>query len=68
MEPGGSQHIIPIKIWGGEKGLLKNKKRDKIKFEYCQNNNINILYYFNFGSNKKAYEILKKTDTLEIGS
>lgn len=60
LEPGGSQHLLSVKVWGGEKGLLKNKKRDKIKFEYCQDNNILILYYFNFGPNKKAYELLNK--------
>lgn len=57
LEPGGDQHFIEIEKWKGKGGLAKTKKRDKKKYEYCINNNITILYYFEF-SEKKCYELL----------
>lgn len=57
LEPGGDQHFIEIEKWKGKGGLAKTKERDKKKYEYCINNNITILYYFEF-SDKKCYELL----------
>lgn len=57
LEPGGDQHFIEIEKWKGKGGLAKTKKRDKKKYEYCINNDITILYYFEF-SKKKCYELL----------
>lgn len=60
LEPGGDQHFIEIEKWKGKGGgLAKTKERDKKKYEYCTNNNITILYYFEF-SEKKCYELLTK--------
>lgn len=39
----GEQHYRPIPLWGGIKGLKTSQKRDKIKKEYCQSNNIPFL-------------------------
>ena len=43
IEYDGKQHYKPIDYFGGEKELEKNKIRDKIKNNYCKNNNIKLL-------------------------
>ena len=59
LEPGGDQHFIPIKNWGGDIEFEKGRKRDKLKFEYCNNKNIKLLYYFKF-YRKQLYDVLEK--------
>lgn len=59
LEPGGDHHFIEIEKWKGKGELIKTKERDKRKYEYCINNNITILYYFEFSKNK-IYDILSK--------
>ena len=60
LEPGGDQHFIEIEKWRGKGELAKTKERDKKKYEYCINNGITILYYFEF-SKKKCYELLTES-------
>ena len=43
IEFDGSQHYIPKELWGGQKSLDYIQKNDKIKNEYCKNNNIHLL-------------------------
>ncbi|MFA5585603.1 MAG: hypothetical protein WDA02_03540 [Saccharofermentanales bacterium] len=43
IEFDGVQHETPINIFGGIKGLKIRQKRDQIKNEYCQNNNIRLI-------------------------
>jgi very-short-patch-repair endonuclease len=43
IEYDGQQHFHPIEFWGGEKALNENIKKDKIKNEYCKNNNIRLI-------------------------
>ena len=43
IEFNGEQHYKSIKYWGGEKSFILVQKRDKIKMEYCQNNNIPLI-------------------------
>jgi hypothetical protein len=43
IEYDGEQHYKPIKFFGGESSLLKQKIKDKIKEEYCVNNQINLI-------------------------
>ena len=57
LEPGGDQHFIEIEKWRGKGELAKTKERDKKKYEYCINNGITILYYFEF-SKKETYKLL----------
>lgn len=57
LEPGGDQHFIEIEKWKGKGELKKTKERDKKKYEYCINNGITILYYFEF-SKKRIYKLL----------
>lgn len=43
IEFNGIQHYFAIDIFGGEKSLENNQKRDKIKEEYCQSKGINLI-------------------------
>ena len=55
IEYDGEQHNISIKYWGGENGFKYRKNNDKIKDEYCKNNNIRLIRI----NNKKIEEIEK---------
>jgi len=48
----GEQHYTPIKCFGGEKSFEKIKFHDKIKKEYCINNNINFIELNTFNINE----------------
>jgi hypothetical protein len=43
IEYQGIQHYEPVKLFGGEEKFKIQQKRDKIKMEYCQNNNIPLI-------------------------
>lgn len=43
IEYDGQQHFNSIDHWGGEKTLKENKRKDKIKNEYCKNHNIRLI-------------------------
>ena len=43
IEFNGRQHYESISYFGGQKALEETQKRDKIKIEYCYNNNISLL-------------------------
>lgn len=43
IEYDGKQHFEPIDFFGGEEGLKRSQKRDKIKNTYCQVHNIPLL-------------------------
>ena len=43
IEFDGKQHYETIKYWGGEETLIKTKNNDKIKTNYCKNNNIKLI-------------------------
>lgn len=43
IEYNGQQHYIEVKSWGGEENYLLNVKKDKIKNDYCIDNNINLI-------------------------
>jgi len=43
IEFDGEQHFKPMGYFGGEKKLLYTQQNDKIKNEYCQNNNIRLI-------------------------
>lgn len=43
IEYDGKQHFKAIEQWGGENGLKDRQIKDKIKNEYCKNNNIHLL-------------------------
>lgn len=43
IEYDGRQHFEPIDFFGGEEGFLLRQKHDKIKNDYCYNNNISLV-------------------------
>lgn len=43
IEYQGIQHYEPVDAFGGEKNFKIQQKRDKIKREYCEKNNIKLL-------------------------
>lgn len=43
VEYNGRQHYEPVDYFGGEEALEYTQKHDKIKAEYCRNNNIRLL-------------------------
>ena len=59
IEYDGEQHFREVKWFGGEQGFKKRIKHDKMKTEYCKENNINLLRipYTEF---KNIEEILRK--------
>lgn len=59
IEFNGGQHYKPVKIWGGEKSLKQIKKRDKIKIQYCKENNIKLII-IPYWKSKHINEILSK--------
>ena len=50
IEYDGEQHFKEVKIWGGEKSYTELKIRDKIKDDFCLNNNI-TLYRISYKDN-----------------
>jgi Zn finger protein HypA/HybF involved in hydrogenase expression len=43
IEYDGKQHFKTVKYFGGEKGLKIRQERDKIKKEFCNKNDINLI-------------------------
>jgi hypothetical protein len=39
----GGQHYFPVELYGGESALNTTQRRDQIKANYCQTNNIPLL-------------------------
>jgi len=58
IEYNGRQHYEPINKWGGVENLKEIQRRDKIKMEYCKNNNIPLLII------KYNDKIIKKLNNL----
>jgi hypothetical protein len=60
IEYNGIQHYKPVEHFGGENGLIIRQKNDKIKMEYCYNNDIPFLI-INYNEN-----VINKLSTLEL--
>ena len=45
IEYQGIQHFASVSHWGGEEALIKVQKRDKLKQELCEANQINLIYF-----------------------
>lgn len=56
IEYQGKQHYEPVEFFGGEEQFLLNQKRDNIKREYCDKNNIPLLELKYTLSNKEIKE------------
>ena len=58
IEFDGQQHYEPNKFFGGEKEFIKRQIKDKIKNEYCQNNNIHLIRIkYNENVNEKLSQL-----------
>lgn len=58
IEFDGQHHFTSIELWGGDENLKDTQRRDKIKNDYCNNNNINLLRipYWEFDNIDKILE------------
>ena len=57
IECQGIQHFEPIDFFGGEEKFDEQIERDRIKYNLCKNNNINIIYYSNINYNNNVNNI-----------
>ena len=57
IEYQGEQHYRPINFFGGKEAFIKRKSHDQMKYEYCKNNNIQLIaiHYSDFDN---LYNIL----------
>ena len=61
IEYDGQQHFKSIKRFGGEEKFKQTQKHDKIKNQYCLDNNINLLRIkYNENIEKKLKRYIKK--------
>lgn len=66
IEYQGEQHYIPVNIYGGKRGLRKQKAMDKEKIKLCKKNGIRLIYFTyeksapNKLHGKKMYKSIKK--------
>lgn len=63
IEFDGIQHFKPIEYFGGIAEFRKQKKRDKIKDDFCKLNGLCLIRIPYFFDDKKIIEILKKEVT-----
>lgn len=63
IEVQGGQHYNPVKLFGGKRNLELQKKRDKIKKDFCNYNKIFLLEipYWSFDKNDSYKDIILKT-------
>ena len=45
IECQGIQHFMPVDWYGGDENYQKQIKNDRLKFDLCRKNNLNLLYY-----------------------
>jgi hypothetical protein len=43
IEYDGKQHFESVKLWGGEEALKKTQQYDKLKDDFCRDNNLLLL-------------------------
>lgn len=43
IEYQGQQHYQPVEFWGGNERFEERQQLDKIKFDYCKKNDINLI-------------------------
>ena len=43
IEFDGQQHFYPVELWGGNEEFKKTQQRDRIKDEFCEEYNINLI-------------------------
>lgn len=73
IEYQGQQHYKPIEFWGGVKKYEEQIIKDKIKYDYCDKNNINLLiisYKMNIENTINNYieNLVEKKENSNISS
>ena len=64
IECQGEQHFKPVEHFGGIDSYEITKKRDKLKYELCKENDIKLFYFVNFSFQNSIYNaIYKKENT-----
>lgn len=63
IECQGIQHFEPIDYFGGEEGFIQRKIKDKIKYDYCLDNNIKLKYILYNQNFEEIKEILSQIIT-----
>ena len=65
IEFDGEQHFKPIEWFGGKEEFIKNQERDKVKNEWCLNNNIDLLRIKYNEVNKIKYILEEKLQIVD---
>lgn len=60
IEYDGIQHFKPINFFGGEEAMIKLQKYDKIKNEYCLENNIKVIRFKYTDTNRYIEDIISQ--------
>lgn len=59
IEYDGKQHFEPVEIFGGEKEFIKQQKRDRVKDDFCENNN-QVLMRISYKNLTKLNQVVDK--------
>jgi len=62
IECQGIQHFTPVEYFGGINSFKKQKKRDELKKQLCEEHNIKVIYYTNI----PEYKTLTKKELIGI--
>jgi len=65
IEFDGKQHFKSIDWFGGDKEFIKNKERDKVKDDWCVNNNVGLLRIKYNQVNKIKYILQEKLQIVD---
>ena len=65
IECQGIQHFESVDYFGGEQNFKIRQLKDKIKFDYCQKNNINIIYIVYSNTQNEIYDILSQINYMK---
>lgn len=67
IEPGGPQHLIDNISIKGHNNCLQTQIHDKQKYDFCKQNGINIIYYFDISQtgNKNKTKCFNRLKTFE---
>ena len=64
IECQGIQHFKPVNYFGGLQKYIKLSKNDKLKYDLCKQNGINIIYFSNTNNNSYISKVFTNYDEL----
>ena len=68
IEVDGKQHYEAIDFFGGEKNLKYNQLHDKIKSDYCKNNNLPLIRISYLDFKDEKYQQILNDNIVVFGS